>query len=375
VSAFGDHRLAARIGVTLLLANIRYWSTVAPQVHKQLERWERHAERITDSTLQEVAVENIRQEGFNAQATATLATLAPAEHRNAVVEAIVGLQIIYDYLDSLVERPLPNPLKDGRHLYRALIDAVLLDIEPSGNYYPDALQLDDGGYLEALVDVVRSALGRLPRVGAVAKTAEHAAKRCAEAQARAHAVSVLGDEQLELWARNNVIDTSLSWREFLAGAVTSGFALHALIAAAADPRTSPERALAIDEVYLPICALTTLLDCLVDYEQDMSDTGKPGYIRYYKDQDALSLGLKTVMHRAAARTRDAPNGTYHLMSLVGVVAYYLSAPTASSEFAQPITEQTYRELRPLIWPTLAIMRAWRSAQRARATLMRGGFKR
>ena len=363
------------MGLTLVLTNLRYWSTVAPQVHKQLERWERHTEQITDSTLQEVAVENIREEGFNAQATATLATLAPSKHRSSVVEAIVGLQIIYDYLDSLLERPLPNPLEDGRHLYRALVDAVVLDIPPSGNYYPNSLQPDDGGYLEELVSVVRSALGRLPRAPAIAEAAKHAAIRCAEAQARAHAVSALGDEQLELWARSNAVDTSLQWREFLAGAVSSGFALHALTVAAANPRTSPEQALAIDEVYLPICALTTLLDGLVDYEQDMRRTGKPGYIRYYEDHDALSHGLKSVIHHAAAHMRDVPNGGYHLMTVVGVAAYYLSAPTASGKFARPITERIHRELRPLISPTLAVMRAWRRAKRARAVLTRDRARR
>jgi hypothetical protein len=366
MSTFGDHRLTARTSVTLVLANIRYWSLVAPQVRKQLGRWEHHAERITDPTLHDVAVENLREEGFNAQATATLATRAPAEHRDSVVEAIIGLQLIYDYLDSLLERALPDPLDDGRRLYRALVDAVTLDTEPCGGYYPPALQADDGGYLDELVAVVRRALGRLPSAAAIAEAAKHAAKRCAEAQARAHAVSALGDEQLELWARHNAADTGLQWREFLAGAVSSGFALHALIAAAADPRTTPEQALVIDEVYLSICALTTLLDGLIDYEQDMHSTGKPGYIRYYEDHEALSHALKTVLHRAAARTRDAPNSSYHLMTLVGVVAYYLSAPTASSEFARPVTEQIHHELTPLISPTLAVMRAWRSAKRARA---------
>ncbi len=370
MSAFGDRRLTARISLALVLANARYWSTVAPLVRTQLDYWAQRAQGIPDPALQEVALANLREEGFNAQATATLATLAPRRYRKFVVEAVVGLQVIYDYLDSLVERPLADPLGEGRRLYHALVDAVVLDTEPRGNYYAHAPQPDDGGYLEELVGVVRRALKRLPCLAAIAEVSEHAAKRCAEAQVRAHAAPVLGSAQLKLWATSNAVDTGLQWREFLAGAVSSGLALHAVIAAAADPRTSREQALAVDEVYLSVCALTTQLDSLIDYEQDVSSMGQPGYIRYYENRDALAQGLRSVIYHAAARAHGTPNRAYHLMTLVGIVAYYASAPTASSEFARPVTEQIRRELRPLITPTLAIMRAWRIAKRSRMVIAR-----
>jgi hypothetical protein len=358
----------ARMSLALVLANARYWSTVAPLVRTQLAYWVQRAEAIPDPALQEVALVNLREEGFNAQATATLATLAPREHRASAVEAIVGLQVIYDYLDSLVERPLADPLGDARQLYHALIDAVVLDTEPRGDYYTHIPPPDDGGYLEELVRVVRSALTRLPRKAAIAEVSKRAAERCAEAQVHAHAAPALGSAQLKLWARNNAAGTGLQWQEFLAGAVSSGLALHALIATAADPDTSREQVLAIDEAYLSVCALTTLLDGLIDYAQDMSSMGRPGYIRYYEDRDALAQGLRSVIHRAAALARDTPNNAHHLMTLVGIVAYYSSAPTASSEFARPLTKQIRRELRPLLAPTLAVMRAWRIAKRAQTLI-------
>ena len=358
----------AGVSLALVLANARYWSTVAPLVRTQLAYWGSRAEEIPDPALQEVALANLREEGFNAQATATLATLAPRAHRKSVVEAIVGLQLIYDYLDSLVELRLADPLGEGRQLYNALVDAVVLRIEPRGDYYAHTSRPDDdGGYLEELVRVVRRALTQLPCRAATAEVSERAAERCAEAQVRAHAALALGRGQLKLWAKRNAITTGLQWREFLAGAVSSGLALHALIAAAADPRTTRAQVLAIDEAYLSICALTTLLDSLIDYDQDRS-MGQPGYIRYYRDRDALAQGLKSVIHRAAARARDTPNGAHHLMTLVGIVAYYSSAPTASGEFARPITEQIRLELSPLIKPTLAVMRAWRIAKRARTAI-------
>lgn len=365
---FGDHPLTARMSLALMLANARYWSTVAPLVHKQLDHWAMRAADIPDRNLREVALANLREEGFNAQATATLATLAPREYRGPVVEAIVGLQVLYDYLDSLVEQPLADPLGDGRRLYKAFVDAIVLDSEPRGDYYPQAQASDDGGYLEEMIGAVRRALRRLPSQAAIAEVSAQAAERCAKAQVRAHATQLLGNAQLELWAKSNARDSGLEWQEFLAGAVSSGLALHALIAVAGDPRTSQARALAIDEVYLSVCALTTLLDGLIDYEQDMRSMGQPGYIRYYEDRDSLAHGLRSVIGRATAAARDVHNEAYHLMTLVGVAAYYVSAPTASSEFARPVIEQVRRELQPLITPTLTVMRVWRSAKRTRALI-------
>jgi tetraprenyl-beta-curcumene synthase len=360
---FGDHRLMVRVNLALVLANARYWSTVAPPVRLQLDYWTLRAKDIPDPALQKVALTNLREEGFNAQATATLATLAPREYRGPVVEAIVGLQVLYDYLDSLIERPLTDPLGEGRRLYGAFVDAITLEDEPRGDYYVQAHESDDGGYLNELICVVRGALRRLPSQAAIKEVSAHAVERCAEAQVNAHATAVLGNAQLELWAMRNALDTGFQWREFLAGAISSGLSLHALIATAANPHISQERAFAVDDLYLSVCAVTTLLDGLVDYEQDLRSIGQPGYIRYYENHDALATGLMSVIHRARTVARDIPNGAYHLMTLVGVVAYYLSAPTASSEFAREITERIRRELEPLITPTLAVMRAWRIAKR------------
>jgi hypothetical protein len=56
------------------------------------------------------------------------------------------------------------------------------------------------------------------------------------------------------------------------------------------------------------------------------------------------------------------------MTLTGVTAFYTSAPTARSDFAQPITAHIRKQLQPLITPTLAVMRAWRIAKRLRHRL-------
>lgn len=368
-AALGDRQFALRTTATLVLANARYWSTVAPLVGAQLRHWTERAQQIQDPSLQEVALANLREEGFNAQATATLATLAPRAHRATATQAIVALQILYDYLDTLIERPLPHQLRDARRLYDALVDAVAIDREPRPRYYPRDSQQQDNGYLRQLVATVRQALARLPSQTVVASTATDAAERCAEAQARAHATRTLGDRQLRTWATRHAQGSGLQWQEYLAGSVSSGLALHALTAAAANPNTTPEQAQALDATYLSICALTTLLDGLIDYDQDLHALGHAGYIRYYPSAEALADALKRAIRRARAQARKLPDEPHHLMTLAGVAAYYASAPTAANQPAAPIVRHAISELRPLITPTLAVMRVWRLAKRVRAALV------
>lgn len=363
MSAFSDRRTVARAGVALLVANIRFWPSVAPAVGREIERWERRARAIEDPLFEAVAIENLREERFNAEVAATLATLAPRKHRQATVEAMVAYEILYDYLDGLTERPSADPLRDGRELYQALTDAIDLSVEPTGDYYASR-STDDGGYLDELVDVVRKALAGLPAASAITHTARLATVRCAEAQTRAHAVPWLGTTQLEQWARSEAAGTSLGWREFLTGAASSVLTVHALLAAAADRRTTSEQAAAIDTVYLSVGVLSTMLDSLVDYHDDVQ-ADRLGYIRYYRDHDLLAQDLAGAARRAVEHSRALRDGAHHVMTLVGVAAYYMSAPTADSEFARPVTLRIHRELRPLITPTLAVMRIWRLVKRVR----------
>lgn len=358
--------------MALVLANVRFWPRVAPLVGAQLKRWERRARTIEDPGLRALALEKLREERFNAEVAATLATLAPRAHREVVVEAIVAYEVMYDYLDGLTERSVADPLRTGHELYRAFTDAISLEAKPADGYYASGHhQADDGGYLKDLVKVVRRALASLPSAGAISEASERAATRCAEAQIRAHAVPRLGTAQLEQWAASEAADTPLSWQELLAGAASSVLSVHALIAAAADERITPEEAAEIDTIYLSICALSTMLDSLVNYDRDLR-AGQSGYIRYYEDHNLLARDLAGAARRAVKHAAPLRNGSHHAMTLAGVAAYYLSAPTAGSEFAQPVTQQIRTELQPLITPTLALMRGWRIAKRARLAIVGRG---
>jgi tetraprenyl-beta-curcumene synthase len=352
----------ARAGFALVLANVRYWTTVASIVRAQLARWEQAARSIPDSGLRALALGKLRDERFNAQVAATLATLAPRSRRSDVVEAIVALQVMYDYLDVVSEQPPASPERDGRGLFAPLINAV--SVAPTGTRKSFELpQNNDGGYLERLSRAVMLPMGRLPSAPAIATVARGAAERCGEAQILHHGASRSGIAELRDWATPRAAGTALGWQELLAGSTASVLAMHALIAAAADPGTSHADAEAIDALYLSIGALS-MLDSLVDREEDIA-TGQLSYVELYDRPEAMATGLARVARDGVTRARALPNGPHHIVTLVGIVAYYASAPAARSAFAQPITAPVRRELRPLIAPTLALMRGWRAAKRVR----------
>jgi tetraprenyl-beta-curcumene synthase len=358
-----DSRLAARAGLALLLVNLRYWSRVAPLARGELERWRQRALTIDDPVLRALALAKLDEEGFNAEAAAMLATLAPRAHRRRTVEAIVAAEVLYDYLDGLTESPATEARGDGERLFTAFTDAVALSALPGGDYYRHHSRSEDV-YLGELVASVRLALAGLPASASLTKVLSQSAARGAEAQLRIHAATPSTSEHLRLWAERGAADTPLEWREYLAGAACSVLSVHALIAAASDRDTTYERALELDRIYLLISVLPTILDGVIDHEQD-ARSGRAGFVQHYDDRGLLTRRLTGVIEDAIRHARGAPDGAHHVMTLVGVIAYYFSAPTAASEFARPVVTLIARQLRPLLAPTMGMMRTWRAAKRLR----------
>jgi tetraprenyl-beta-curcumene synthase len=352
-------------GVALLLANARYWSTVAPAVRREIAHWRRRAAAIEDPDLRRLALEKLQGESFNAEAAAMLATLAPGKTRGAAVRAIVALEILYDYLDGLTETPAGHAPQDGERLMRALTDAVE-PYEPRAASYGPAIADSRGrGYLEQLVDTSRAALGMLPGLPAVAAQLHRSAARGAAAQLHLHRASAHGTAELERWARLRSTESPLEWREFVAGAACSVLAIHALVAAAADPRSTPAQAAALDRTYLPIAALPTMLDSVIDRPRDRH-FGGIGLLVLYPDSTIPPARLAEVV-ALSLELSPGRRRSHHVMILVGVVAYYASAPGAGDAHARAAVEAACQPLSPLLEPTLRLMRLWRVIRRLAAT--------
>jgi len=350
--------------LALVLAHARNLSSVAPLVRSQLRRWDARAAEIPDPWLQGLALGKLRNERFDLEAVAMIATIAPAQYRERAVEAIMALQVMFAYLDALTEQPTTDPIRDGLQYSRALVDAVTVSIHPRGDYYAYYQGAGDGNYLSDLSVTVREALLGLPAVDSIAEVISTAAARCAEAQVRVHAAVCSGNEQLQQWATHEAKGTELQWREWLFGAMGSVIGAHALIASAADDHTTSEQASALDSTYLLLCAVTTALDQVVDHEGDLLAGGQC-YLDIYETPQILAQRIAAVARLVIERARTIPNGSHHAMILSGVVGYYTTEPGATGEYARPVTEQVQRQLKPIITPTLATMHAWRLAKRIR----------
>lgn len=352
-----------RVGAALALANLRYWPTVAPLVSRELRCWRSHADAIPAPNLKALALAKLREEHFNARVAATLATLAPPRHRADATAAIVAYQIAYDYLDALTEQPVDAHLDSNRRLYTALSDAFAPEGAPGAEHCErKSPHGDDGGYLRALSRAAGDRLARLPGAEAVRPAMSIAARRCAEAQARVHATGWGEPAELAVWARAQAQSSPLGWREWLAGAVSSVLGIHALIAAATQAAITPPVALALDEAYLPIAALSTMLDGLVDWREDHRSGRTPWLLSLYGGASELTGPLLRTAGCATDAASKLPRAAHHLMTMTGVVAYYSSSPAAAEPHARPAVAHLHRELPAPIAPTLTVMRAWRTAQ-------------
>jgi hypothetical protein len=372
---------SARAFAGLLLANTRYWTGPASLARAQIRHWRTQAQAIEQPALRELALAKLREESFNAQAAAVLATIAPRPHRGDALRAIVALELLFDCLDGLTEQPHHDPRAESQRLFAFYLAATDLDAP---------LPADKDVYLTTLAATVRATLAGLPAWTAVAPVARECAARAAQAQSHMHAARRLGPGPAHAWAREGAAAwprlaersgapaaaavaprerSTLGWREYLAGSAASVLTLHALIAAAADPRTGPGDAVAIDSAYMSICAVVTLLDATVDQSADAA-TGERAYIELYDSPDRLALALAQTASDAARRATRLPSGSHHLMTLAGAMAYWCSHPAARDPAAAAALAPLRAQQRALIAPPLAVMRAWRAAKRARGGLRR-----
>jgi tetraprenyl-beta-curcumene synthase len=353
--------------VALAQANARYWPRVAPTIRRELRHWRRRADAIPTPWLRSLAHCKLDREGFNAEVAGVFATLADRAYREPVVQAIVALQVMYDYLDGLTEQPTGDALRNAHRLFEAFTAAVTPGAELDDDYYRHIGGVDDGGFLVELARTAKDRLALLPAADSVAGLLRRNAVRAARAQAHIHSGTSIDEVQVTRWAAHEAQGSALGWRGVLAAATSSVIGVHALVAAAGDRSTTPADAASIDSAYLPISAVSTMLDALVDHEQD-AGTGalRVSFLRYCGDLEWLSRTLPNALEEAVAGVQLTDRRAHHLMMLVGVVAYYTTDVGAKADTASASVRLMHRRLRPLIWPTLAIMRGWRLAKRLHA---------
>lgn len=359
--AVGPAPLDRRQTSALVAVAARELAWVLPSVSREIGHWREVASCAGGPTLREDALLSLRRERLNVEGAALFAIL-PRRRHPALVRALCAYQITLDYLDTISERPVDEPLANGRKLHRALSDAVNPDA-PLSDYYRFHLDARDGGYLRRLVEAGRA--------GCLALAAfEHVHARAVRAATLAMVQAVNHDPLparrivgLRAWAERELPGPQeMTWFELAAAASSSLWTL-ALLALAADPQLREDDVVEAETVYFPwICAASTLLDAYVDQASDRA-AGEHSYVEHYDSEREMVDRLCEITYRSVDGARRLRNGERHALIVAGMVSMYLSKASARSPELRAASARIARAAGSLPRVQLPIMRAMRAAQR------------
>jgi tetraprenyl-beta-curcumene synthase len=277
-----------------------YWRRMLPLARLEINRWADQATIIDDPGLRQIAVAKIATERQNVESAAFFAVLAGPDWRR-IVRRLVAFQLAYELLDGINEQQ--PALADGLRIHGALVEAV-------GG---PPVAHNAGDYLQALVD----ACGAITTSSAALLVAT---ADIGEAQARNHA-----DDGLKAWAEAHA--PQLRWWE----AAAAGISSLGVLAMLASP---PEHHAPIGRAYVEICALSALLDGLVDLPVD--GTSNRNWLRYYRSQGEASRRLAALAVDAERSIAGLPGAPIHRLILAGLLAHNLVPHTTRQEHAQEI---------------------------------------
>jgi tetraprenyl-beta-curcumene synthase len=356
------------LAATFAGAARRYWLSVFPCLGCEVRRWQARAGEIRDPVLRRLALDSQNSKRKSLEGAVAFAAFVPRPSRRSVIRALTAYQVIFDYLDTLSEQPNADPINNGRQLNQALLTAVEPQ-SPTFDYYAHSSHRDDNGYLEDLIRTCRAALGMLPSYAATAASVRRATERIVAYQSLNHGDAHGSHDAFARWAsRETQPDTGLWWWE-TGAAAGSSLAVLALITAAADPALTQTQTTALENAYYPwIGALHTLLDSLIDRQEDTTAAGQRSLLDCYRSPRETATRLEMIAAQAVRHTHALPRAHQHAMILAAMASLYLSDPQASAPSARLAKQQVLATMGDLAAPTMLVMGARRAAGRLRGNL-------
>ncbi len=357
--------MATQVGNSLALGAVfvhgarRYWLSAFPQICKEIGSWHQRAYEMPEGVLRDIALAAHTTKRGNLEGAGAFAAFTSSARRPAVIRAQIAFQAIYDYVDTLAEQPTRDPISNGRQLHQAL----LISLDPGAShcdYYAYHAENSDAGYLAEIVDACRAALETLPSYSSVAESARRLAGRIVDYQSFNLTRSQGSHTALEHWAANETPPRSgLFWWETAASAGSS-LGIFALIALASRCRVSLREASAVENAYFPwIGSLHSLLDSLIDLPEDIV-SGQQNLITHYASNDEMADRMQAIVIESVSRSESLPNSKEHVVVLVGMACFYLSAKEARLRHAQRVRERILVSLGGLASPTMFVFSARRA---------------
>ncbi|WAH40870.1 tetraprenyl-beta-curcumene synthase family protein [Alicyclobacillus fastidiosus] len=300
----------------------RLFHDVMPLARQQIQRWTALAEAIPHEELRQQALSSLAHKRFHADGGSVYAA-ANRTYAATLVELIVALQTISDYLDNLCDRCDRYDATDFHRLHDAMRDAVVPDA-PLRDYYAFRGHPDDGGYLPELVRTCQRCVRTLPNYHVVQGRVSWYVERYSELQEHKHIDPKDRQQTLIEWSAPFVEQNEeIAWWEF-ASATGSTLGMFSLFLAA----TEDVDEATVEEThghYFPwICGLHILLDYLIDLDEDARE-GDFNFVACYRDEETAR---ERIFHFAAQSWRRAKRISYggriHRFVVQGLLGMYLS---------------------------------------------------
>ncbi len=302
----------------------RFLSRVFPKVDMELARWVREIRCFGSDELAYQAMASIRLKKFHCQG-GSIFSLYPGCNTDRMIELIVALQTISDYLDNLCDRCGFQEERAFRQLHLAFIEAL----EPEGalsDYYLYYPFRDDGGYLSKLVGTCRECVNELPLYRNVRERIMKLGELYSELQIYKHLSPNIREHKVISWTLPNLKEYRdiTSW-EF-AAASGSTLAIFMMFALSSSSSRLDKDIDAAFEAYFPwICGLHILLDYFIDLKEDR-EWGDLNFVSFYSDMSEAEDRLKLFIEKSIDRAGKLPNNYFHRVVVQGLLALYLSDP-------------------------------------------------
>ncbi|HYI98189.1 MAG TPA: DUF2600 family protein [Thermoleophilaceae bacterium] len=339
----------------LVVAAGRELSWGLREVSRELRTWRALAELIPDPSIRHDALRALTHKRGHADGAALFSVL-PDHRSHALLRLLVAYETILDFLDDVSERHATEA--NGRELHLALVDA-LDPSRPIADYYRYHPWDDDGGYLQALVELCRQSCRSLPSYWRVRSLLLEEAWR-AQVLALNHLRDpTRRDAALRRWAATEFPHArELAWFE-LSAASSASLVVHSLLALATETEVSDAQIDEIYAVYWPWTSLATaMLDSYVDQAEDR-ESGNHSYIAHYPDTEQAIQRTACAIARAAKAAFKLPDGHRHLVIVASMVAMYLSKDSARTPVMWPTTRRLVQAGGSLVRLLLPVLRAWR----------------
>ncbi|MGB9868095.1 MAG: DUF2600 family protein [Bacillota bacterium] len=300
-----------------------------PLVRARLRALGEAAQHIPESVLREQAMSSLKRKAFHCVGGSVYSLLASAPLLPTVLDVIVSVQTISDYLDNLSDRAGVQQEAALRGIHQAFLASLGCAPQPSDprEYYGLYPWHNDGGYLHQLVSRARQGLGVLPRYGELLPDIQGLAQLYVELQVLKHLDREFRQPRLERWAEESASQLGwagkLYWWEF-AAACGSTLGVFYLLAMASwqEGKLSPGQV--FRSGFFPwVCGIHILLDYFIDIEEDLAQ-GDLNFVSYYPDTQSAARAMGLIWRNALDCVKPLPGRQVNEAVVRGLPGFYLA---------------------------------------------------